>query len=474
MVYIPYAHRLYIDTVRTLGLYRQTNHSKYVKNKFIDEKIFAKVIQITFEKHSNVRLTKLTLRLLEDKLETNYTFQVKFHDIDNVLDFIILRQTYDNSLCRNWKIGDSFRAIIEEKWWFGDIEAYNYTENSAKTQFQALKIVWGNGTQDILSYWDLEPIIGEVRQNKNISLDVSDEDRNNFYISDAKEWPVFGKVEECKRIVDGLTQVMELQEYKVLMDILNQSNSKYVTEVPYPINLSIVRSRVENLFYRRQAAIKYDIKLFLKLIVKALDPKGTKVILKNTRIILAVCLKFIDEHRARNIEHIYKKIMEDPEILDKIKYYSCVRPHLNPIANAFNPSIDYICEQLFNGSEGSMNILTPSTTRPIVGNTIRRFNDSKVSVIELSDSEEDNEVNDDNKDNKGSQLRTEEIVDQIEDYEVSPTASPLPIDLSIRSTEVPTISKSLSQPTSRPVVPEKGPIKERPTVIQQVNQSLND
>ena len=49
------------------------------------------------------------------------SFTLKYHDIDTIEDFLILRQNYDISLQRNWQPGDRFRSIIDDHWWEGQI-----------------------------------------------------------------------------------------------------------------------------------------------------------------------------------------------------------------------------------------------------------------------------------------------------------------------------------------------------------------
>lgn len=41
---------------------------------------------------------------------TGETFTLKYHDMADVLDFLVLKQTYDIAMARNWCIGD--RSVI--------------------------------------------------------------------------------------------------------------------------------------------------------------------------------------------------------------------------------------------------------------------------------------------------------------------------------------------------------------------------
>ena len=455
VVYIPFGHRLYIDIVKESSLYPQTNHNQYCNtgSDGLFKKFEARVKEIKFVKHSKVRVSKLSLALIENGVESTKTFTVKFHDIDNVIDFIILKQTYVNSLLRNWKIGDYFRTIVEDKWWFGQIMDYNIGEYNMATNFQGLKIVWGNRTQELMSFWDLEPIIGQIPQNKRISIDVTDEDRNQFYVSEVQEWPECGKKEECTRIVNGLTQIIQLNEYKQLMAVFDASKPHYVNTVPYLINLDIIRSRVQNQFYRRHAAIKYDIK-FLESNAGLMDPNEETDLVRNARIVVSVCLKFIDKHKATDIQYIYNKVIEDPNSLYKIKYYASVRHRINPNQNVENPLIASSLQNILcNSSIGrQLNLLTPSTTSPRVTTTIMRSNDDNIDVIQLdSDSDEEEEEQTINRSET-----TENNTNGTNTSSTSVLPPPIPLTRALAST-----SSSLPQ-NSKPVgAVRPNPIEER-------------
>ena len=54
---------------------------------------------------------------------TGECFTLKYHDVADILDFLVLRQNYDMALQRNWQPGDRFRAIVGNSWWEGHLEA---------------------------------------------------------------------------------------------------------------------------------------------------------------------------------------------------------------------------------------------------------------------------------------------------------------------------------------------------------------
>ena len=54
---------------------------------------------------------------------TGECFTLKYHDVADILDILVLRQNYDLALQRNWQPGDRFRAIVGNSWWEGYLEA---------------------------------------------------------------------------------------------------------------------------------------------------------------------------------------------------------------------------------------------------------------------------------------------------------------------------------------------------------------
>lgn len=77
----------------------------------------------------------------------------------DVLDFLVLKQTFDTALNRNWSEGDRFRCIIDDAWWIGEIMSVEPAdENFPDSYFMCFRVRWDNGEMEKMSPWDLEPI----------------------------------------------------------------------------------------------------------------------------------------------------------------------------------------------------------------------------------------------------------------------------------------------------------------------------
>ena len=104
---------------------------------------------------------------------TGENFTIKYHDMADVLDFIVLRQTYETALARRWKVGDRFRCMIDDCWWTGRIESQSPLDdqNFPDSLFTCYRVRWDNGEYERMSPWDLEPI-----DNLRLPREVSESD----------------------------------------------------------------------------------------------------------------------------------------------------------------------------------------------------------------------------------------------------------------------------------------------------------
>ena len=46
---------------------------------------------------------------------------LRYHDMDGVLDFLILDSVYKASLVHQWIAGQKFRSLIDGTYWYGTI-----------------------------------------------------------------------------------------------------------------------------------------------------------------------------------------------------------------------------------------------------------------------------------------------------------------------------------------------------------------
>ena len=79
----------------------------------------------------------------------------------------------------------------------------------------------------------------------------TDEIKEVLYLPQEGEWPDHGMGTECERIIKGLEQVMELsvaENFSAPVDL--NAYPDYAVMIEYPIDLSTIKARLENRFYR--------------------------------------------------------------------------------------------------------------------------------------------------------------------------------------------------------------------------------
>ena len=217
VVYFRQGHELYVNAVKANNVYEIDEQSLPWKTKQIEVQEYCKVVGMKVE-IKPPRLVCLKLGVIEQltgKL-TGVKFNIKYHDMLHVVDFVVLRQFYERAIEKNWRAKDRFRCIIDDNWYFGVIESKTpYQEEYPNSDFNSLKIVWDNGDQDTLSPWDLEPLSGvNARKTKPASsiavpnngegvLVTADEIKSLLYQPEKHEWPIMERDYECERILAG-------------------------------------------------------------------------------------------------------------------------------------------------------------------------------------------------------------------------------------------------------------------------------
>ena len=114
--------------------------SSYIRN--FGEQEFAKITAIDYEIFGQLRLCSLKVNFINgiyyiklvnvvcfpqlDLLDVNglltgESFILKYHDVENVADFLILRPQYDLAIKRHWQPGERFRNFIGDTWLAGEI-----------------------------------------------------------------------------------------------------------------------------------------------------------------------------------------------------------------------------------------------------------------------------------------------------------------------------------------------------------------
>lgn len=105
------------------------------------------------------------------------------------------------------------------------------------------------------------------------------------------DWPADREV-VTRHIVAGITKVMELaiaEPFLVPVDL--NVYPAYAMVIEYPIDLSTIKSRFENSFYRRLTAAQFDIR-YLATNAEKFNEKHSAIV-KQAKIVTEICLRIV-------------------------------------------------------------------------------------------------------------------------------------------------------------------------------------
>uniref|UniRef100_A0A7N4PC28 Bromodomain and WD repeat domain containing 3 n=1 Tax=Sarcophilus harrisii TaxID=9305 RepID=A0A7N4PC28_SARHA len=266
LIYFRQGHEAYVRAVRKAKIY-SINLQKQPWNKMdLREQEFVKTVGIKYE-IGPPTLCCLKLAFLDpiSGKMTGESFSIKYHDMPDVIDFLVLHQFYNEAKERNWQNGDRFRSIIDDAWWFGTVESQQpFQPEYPDSSFQCYSVHWDNNEREKMSPWDMEPIPEGTSFPDEVGagVPVSQEELTALlYRPQEGEWGAHSRDEECERIIQGIDHLLTLDfasPFAVPVDL--SAYPLYCTVVAYPTDLNTIRRRLENRFYRRISALMWEVR----------------------------------------------------------------------------------------------------------------------------------------------------------------------------------------------------------------------
>ncbi|XP_031621174.1 bromodomain and WD repeat-containing protein 3 isoform X2 [Contarinia nasturtii] len=309
VVYFRQGHKCYLEAVQHKNVYKNVGAEPWARLDLRDFE-FVKVIGIKYEIRPP-RLCCLKLALMNnDGTLKNQRFTIKYHDMADVLDFLVLKQTYDTAVNRLWATGDRFRCMIDDGWWMGQITSrVPYSEEFPDSLFMCFQIRWDSGETERMSPWDMEPIDNSRLPNEvgGVVQVLAEELQMMLYQPTSEEWPRGDRDGTCRRIVAGLEEVMGLaiaDPFLVPVDLNIYPTYAFVVE--YPIDLTTIKARFENHFYRRIASAQFDVR-YLATNAEQFNQSDSHIV-KNARIITDLCLRIIQAPDI-DVNAVYHQLM---------------------------------------------------------------------------------------------------------------------------------------------------------------------
>ncbi|XP_023242428.1 PH-interacting protein-like isoform X2 [Centruroides sculpturatus] len=253
-IYFRQGHENYIEAVKKAKIYEiDTKNLPWKKLKLREQEV-VKIVDINYEIRPP-RLCCLKLLLVNPSDRSGGdTFTIRYHDMPDVIDFLVLKQNYDQAIQRNWKPG-------------------------------------------------MPSVMGG-------SVDITPEERlAMMYSPKDNEWSPRGQVAECNRLIRGLEKIMELSCAESFISPVDLNKyPMYAFVVEYPMDLSTIKARLENHYYRRIQAVKFDVG-FIETNAKKFNEPSSRIV-QDARIVCELLLHFIDAQNCEDPMEIYQEMME--------------------------------------------------------------------------------------------------------------------------------------------------------------------
>uniref|UniRef100_A0A8C5IXH5 Bromodomain and WD repeat-containing protein 1 n=1 Tax=Junco hyemalis TaxID=40217 RepID=A0A8C5IXH5_JUNHY len=350
IIYFRQGHEAYVRAVRKAKIY-SINMQKQPWNKMeLREQEFVKTVGIKYEVGPPT-LCCLKLAFLDPitgKM-TGESFSIKYHDMPDVIDFLVLHQFYNEAKERNWQIGDRFRSIIDDAWWFGTVESQQpfqaeYPDSSFQCYISVCwipvpaqsKQPWGPA----FTLWNCSSAAA-YPEEVGAGVPVTPEELTALlYKPQEGEWGAHSRDEECERVIRGIEQLLSLDisnPFAVPVDL--SAYPMYCTVVAYPTDLTTIRRRLENRFYRRISALMWEVR-YIEHNARTFNEPDSPIV-KAAKIVTDVLLRFIGDQSCTDILEIYNKVKaEDLSSTDEEEE----RQPMKASADAWKEQ----CQQLLN------------------------------------------------------------------------------------------------------------------------------
>uniref|UniRef100_A0A3Q2UWT2 Bromodomain and WD repeat domain containing 1 n=1 Tax=Haplochromis burtoni TaxID=8153 RepID=A0A3Q2UWT2_HAPBU len=314
VIYFRQGHEAYVEAVSRSELYDINLEKQPWKRMELRDQEFVKITGIKYEVcPPTLCCLKLTLIDHGTGKITDKSFSIKYHDMPDVIDFLVLRQCYDEALRRNWQPNDRFRSVIDDAWWFGTIICQEpYQPQYPDSLFQCFKVKWDNGETEKLSPWDVEPIQDDAPQpdTEGGGIPVTAEEmRELMYKPLPGEWGERSRDEECERLIASIDQLITVEiaaPFSGPVDLVQYPS--YCTVIAYPTDLGTIRLRLINRFYRRLSALIWDARYIAHNARTFNEPRSK--IAHSAKIITNVLQKFVNNPSCTDIMEIYNEVEE--------------------------------------------------------------------------------------------------------------------------------------------------------------------
>ncbi|CAL8071402.1 unnamed protein product [Calicophoron daubneyi] len=360
------------------------SHSVHSEHPATNSKVSTESSPISSSEDSFVRLVTLHLELdtgqpyahlgSQDKRtiidDAPQFIDITYHDVDGILDFLILRHIFDAAMTRQWNRGDLFICPVSEVWWRGRVLEAPYRHSSVGQSTEptcshrpslrssatpepdpwlAFNIQWleyaetgsepiveahyseprGQGTMEVtenvdqLSPWDMHPWSPEdsfTGTPNSVVLLHGGLDSGLVHIRPDQIQSIYGSSEylnsellsQLPCLIDCFKEIMNLPISKMFNKPVDLAiYPDYIFINPYPVDLGMIHARLCAGFYRQSVAIKSDLQQLLDNTVRYNRPDSD--IVQSAHHIYQLALYCIDHPHVepRNIRGLYSQLVSE-------------------------------------------------------------------------------------------------------------------------------------------------------------------
>ncbi|KAG9486236.1 hypothetical protein GDO78_009024 [Eleutherodactylus coqui] len=308
VIYFRQGHEAYINAVQRSNLSIGNSLKEPWRKCALRDQELVKIVGIRYE-IGPPTLCCLKLALIDHVSGKimEQSFSLKYHDMPDVIDFLVLRQMYEHARRTDWQAGDRFRSIIDDAWWFGMVIGQEpYQSEYPDSLFQCYTVKWDNGETEKLSPWDMDAIPDNIvpPEEPGTSISITEEERDTLlYCPQEGEWGSGDQDSECERIICGIDQLLNqdtADPFAAPVDLTVYPS--YCMIIAYPTDLSTVRMRLVNRFYRRASALIWEVRR-IENNARTFNEPGSKIT-KSAKMITDLLVKFIMDGSCSSITEL--------------------------------------------------------------------------------------------------------------------------------------------------------------------------
>ena len=132
-----------------------------------------------------------------------------------------------------------------------------------------------------------------------------------LYRPGPEDWGGLDRDSECDRISAELSKVMKLEKAKHFASAVDLNFfPSYTSIVAYPMDLSIIKSRLDSRFYHRAESVEFDVNYLLTNACKFY--KANSPIIRSASSATKLCLEMIRNRDAVEIPNNYQLLTTNP------------------------------------------------------------------------------------------------------------------------------------------------------------------